>query len=350
MPALPPRLYLDHAATTPVLPEARVAMIEALARFANPSSPHAEGRAAKQALEAARERVKLALGWEGGVIFTSGASEATTLALGQVKLQVRARSAVEHDALRRAAADAMVIPVDDGGRADLSTLPERALVAIQSVNSETGVIQPLAETGEAIRARGGLWLADCSQSAAKLPLPEADFIIVSAHKLGGPPGVGALLVRDLATLVPTGGQEQGYRGGTENLPAILGFAAALESRGSRDHLPALRATLDDGIRAAGGIVIGAESVRLAEIGAYRLPGASASAQLIGLDMAGIAISAGSACSSGSLKPSPVLLAMGFDEGTAREVIRVSFAPETSDHDVARFLDAWTRIATRARAA
>ncbi len=211
------------------------------------------------------------------------------------------------------------------------------------------MIQPAA-LGERIHALGGLWLADCAQSAAKLPLPDADLIILSAHKLGGPPGIGALLIRDLAMLRPSGGQEQGYRGGTENLPAILGFAAALEARGSRDHLPGLRTMLDDGVRAGGGLVIAEHSPRLPEIGSYRLPGVPATAQLIELDLAGIAVSAGSACSSGSLKPSPVLMAMGWSEAEAREVIRVSLAPETKEADIARLLAAWARLAARRAAA
>jgi cysteine desulfurase len=346
---LQPRLYLDHAATTPVLPAARAAMAEAMERWANPSSPHAEGRAAKAAMEKARARIKAALGWDHHLIFTSGASEAAGLAFAQAKAERHFVAAVEHDAIHRAGRDAVTMPVGADGLIDPAIVPHGGLIAIQHVNSETGVIQPAA-LGEAIRAHGGLWLADCAQSAAKIPLPDADLIIVSAHKLGGPPGVGALLVRDLGLLAPTGGQEQGYRGGTENYPAILGFAAALEARGSRDHLAGLRAMLEDGVRANGGTVVAEASPRLPEIGSYRLPGVPAAAQLIELDLAGIAVSAGSACSSGSLKPSPVLMAMGWNETQAREVIRVSMAPETEEADVARFLTAWARLAARRAAA
>ena len=227
---------------------------------------------------------------------------------------------------------------------------EHALVAIQSVNSETGVIQPLDAVAAAIRAHGGLWLADAAQSAGKLPLPDADLIIVSAHKLGGPPGIGALLVKDLASIAPTGGQEKGYRGGTENLPAAIGFAAALDARGSREPLVHLRRQLDEGVRRAGGSIVAEQSARLPEIASYRLPGVPAAAQLIELDMAGISVSAGSACSSGTLKPSQVLTAMGWTEEEAREVIRVSIAPQTSLEEVERFLDAWTGLANRRRAA
>lgn len=347
---MPDRIYLDHAATTPVLTQARDAMAEAYARWANPSSPHAEGRAAKAALEDARSRIKAALGWNHELILTSGASEAAALALSRATIGTRALSAVEHDSIRRAAPDAAVIAVDAEGVADLNALPEGALVAIQSANSETGLIQPFEKVAGAIRARGGLWLADAAQTAAKLPLPDADLIIVSAHKLGGPPGIGALLVKDLSVLSPTGGQERGYRGGTENLPGTIGFAAALEARGSREHLPRLRQMLDEGVRAAGGQIVAEKGARLAEIASYRLPGTAAATQLIELDMAGIAVSAGSACSSGTLKPSAVLTAMGWPEEEAREVIRVSLAPQTTRAEVERFLDVWTQLAERRRAA
>jgi len=344
------RIYLDHAATTPMLPAAREAVAEGMAIWANPSSPHAEGRAARAALEAARERIKAALGWGHHLIFTSGASEAATLAMARARLPERAVAAVEHDSIRRAAPDAMILPVSSGGIVVTDAIPARAVVAVQSANSETGVIQPLDAVAEDVREKGGLLLADCAQSAAKLALPEADMIIVSAHKLGGPPGIGALLLRDLGLLDPGGGQEQGYRGGTENLPGALGFAAALEARSARDHLAALRDRLDAAVREAGGGVVADASPRLAEIASYHLPGVSAVAQLITLDAAGIAVSAGSACSSGSMKPSPVLAAMGWAEREAGEVIRVSFAPDTTEGDVDAFLTAWRGLAQRRRAA
>ena len=347
---MPDRVYLDHAATTPMLPQARAAMAAAFDRWANPSSPHAEGRAARAALEDARTRIKTALGWDHELIFASGASEAAALALARATLPHRAVSAVEHDCLHRARADAEIIAVDANGAANLDAIPEQALVAIQTVNSETGVIQPVEATAAAIRERGGLWLADAAQSAGKLPLPDADMIIVSAHKLGGPPGIGALLIRDLSALAPTGGQEKGYRGGTENLPAAIGFATALEARGSRAHLPVLRQLLDETICAAGGEIVAEQSPRLPEIASYRLPGVAAAAQLIELDLGGVAVSAGSACSSGTLKPSRVLEAMGWPETAAREVIRVSLAPQTTQAEIELFLQLWTTLAGRRRAA
>jgi cysteine desulfurase len=219
------------------------------------------------------------------------------------------------------------------------------------VNNETGVIQPMAEIADIVRANGGILFADCSQSAGKLPLPDADVMCVSAHKLGGPPGMGALLVRNLGLLTPTGGQEQGYRRGTENLPAAIGFATALDAGFAWvEKAVRLREVLDAAITASGGIVVAEASSRLATIGSYRMPGVAASSQLINFDMAGIAVSAGSACSSGTLKTSHVLGAMGWDERSASEVVRVSFNADTSESDIARFLDVWRNIVIRAKAA
>jgi cysteine desulfurase len=325
-------IYLDHAATTPVLPEVREAIGEALARWANPSSQHAAGRAASAALEDARARVAAALGWAGEVIFTGGATEALAIGWGRAKAARKFAGAVEHPAVLRHAGEAL-IAVDAAGRVDLALLPEADLMAVQQVNNETGVIQPLAELAAHQHARGGLLLADCAQGAGKLPLPEADLIAIAGHKLGAPPGIGALLVRDLALLEPTGGQERGYRPGTENLPYIIGLATALEAdRSWLVGAAELRAYLEAELQALGGEVIAAEAPRVATIGAYRLPGVNASLALIRCDAGGIAISAGSACSSGSIKPSPVLMAMGMAEGAAREVFRVSIGRDTTrDH-------------------
>jgi cysteine desulfurase len=339
-----PRIYLDHAATTPLLPVVREAMADAMARWANPSSPHSEGRAARAALEDARARINAVLGWDGELILTSGASEAIALAL---RGQDAIASAVEHDAVL-AVAGKIRLPVDADGYVEVDAIQAAARYAVQSVNNETGVIQPLSKTAAAVGAVGGTLFADCSQSAGKLPLPDADLIAISAHKLGGPPGIGALLVRDLALLQPTGGQEKGYRRGTENLPAVVGFAAALEA-GFDWVVEAgqLRALLDAGVEAEGGEVVAKDSPRLATIASYRMPGVSASSQLIGFDLAGISVSAGSACSSGTLKASHVLGAMGWSDQAASEVVRVSFGPETSEADVDRFVDCWRTIQRRA---
>lgn len=336
-------LYLDHAATTPLLPEAREALLEGLAIWANPSSPHAAGRAARAKLEDARARIARALGWEGQVIFTSGASEALAIAMTRARLPVVAVSPVEHEAVLRHAGNVERLPVDACGRVDPQATARGGLVVVQQVNNETGIIQPLAEIVRSVRGAGGLLLADCAQGAGKIGLPDADLIAIAAHKFGGPVGVGALLVHDWAMLAPSGGQERGYRPGTENMPAALAMAAALEA-GSHwiEEAVRLRAILDAAVIAAGGEVIAADAARLACIGAYRLPGKSAAAQLIRLDSQGIAVSAGSACSSGSLKVSHVLSAMGLDATAAGEVIRVSIGRETTRQDVERFLPVWLR--------
>lgn len=351
------RIYLDHAATTPLRPVARTAMLEAYEAWANPSSPHAEGRAARAGLEAARVRIAEALGWRGAILFTSGASEGIATVMARAKVGRRIVSTVEHDAVRRHAGDAVELPVGADGRVTdvalalaIEQTGEAPLVAVQAVNSETGVIQPIEAIGGAVRAAGGLWLCDATQAIGKMDLPDADFIAFSAHKFGGPPGIGALLVSDLATLAPSGGQEQGYRGGTEDWPSVAGMAAALdEGPGWIDRIADLRGHLDTMIEEAGGEVIARDSPRLATIASYRMPGMAAAAQLIRFDSAGFAVSAGSACSSGSLKPSHVLAAMGLDGQTAGEVIRVSFGRTTRREDVWRFVDQWRLIAADARA-
>lgn len=341
MPETP--LYLDHAATTPLLPAAREAMLEGFAIWANPSSPHAPGRKARAALEEARARIGAALGWKGEVVFTSGASEALSLAILRCVQPLAAVSAVEHEAVLRHSGKAARLPVNVQGLVDPASCALSGLVAVQQVNNETGVIQPVAAIAEAVRAAGGVLLVDAAQASGKPDTPGADLIALSAHKFGGPIGVGALLVRDWALLRPSGGQERGYRGGTENLPGVLAMAAALEA--GRDWLnqaAQLRARLEQGIVSAGGEVVAAAAPRLPTIGAYRMPGKSANAQLIRFDGQGIAVSAGSACSSGSLRTSHVLEAMGV-EG-ASEVIRVSIGRETTEAQIDRFVAAWRAVA------
>lgn len=346
------RVYLDHAATSPLRPEAKAALEEGFALWANPSSPHAEGRRARAAFEDARARVKAALGWEGEVIFTSGASEALAIALQRAKVDRRIVSAVEHDAVFRAAPDATVIPVR-AASLDPVALDEalatcgKALVALQSVNSETGtVLIPHEGTPvlAQVRAAGGWLLADCSQSAGRVPLPDADMVVVSGHKLGAPIGVGALLVRDYAMLEPTGGHERGYRAGTENLPAVLGLAAALEAGGLESWATTYpdRYDLRDMLNHSGKVVkLGPQC---SHVLAVTHPTMSAQAQLIRLDAAGFAVSAGSACSSGSLKPSRVLKAFGFGDEVAQRTIRVSIGWNTTPADLAAFASAWGQLA------
>jgi cysteine desulfurase len=351
------RLYLDHAATTPVRPEARAAMSQALEHWANPSSPHADGRAVRAMLEDARKTIAEALGWRHDVIFTSGASEAVEMAAGRARVPGRAHGATEHPIVPHAMGpSSAVIAVLADGLIDEEALDRvlasgPALIAIQQVNNETGVIQPLDRIAEKVRDAGSLLLSDCAQSAGKLPLPDADFIAACAHKLGGPPGIGVLLVKDLGTLDAVGGQEKGYRRGTEDVPAARGFAAALAARPyDMQNLARLRKKLEDGVKGAGGVVIAEGTPRISTIGAVAMPGASNAALLVQFDLAGIAVSAGSACSSGKMKASEVLAAMNVPEDVAGGVLRISFGPETSERDVDRFLGEWRRIAERARAA
>ncbi|MBW4329512.1 cysteine desulfurase [Stakelama sp. CBK3Z-3] len=354
------RIYLDHAATTPMRPQAIAAMEDAMRGFANPSSPHAEGRAARAALEDARLRIKAALGWDGELIFTSGASEAIAIALRRGKGGDRLVGAIEHDSVLRMAGDARRIPVLPGGQIDrellcaLLTRSDAPLVAVQHVNSELGAIQPVADIAADVRTKGGLLFSDCSQSAGKHALPDADMIALSAHKFGGPPGIGALLVREFSVLEASGGQEFGYRGGTENLPGALGMAAALEARevdedGTATWLSALRPALLDlqmKLADAGGVQIAPGGSRA--ICNWAMPGVKSATQLIRFDITGIAVSAGSACSSGTLKSSHVLRAIRTPGDLADCAIRVSVGWNTTPEHIAAFAEAWTRIAQDAR--
>ena len=337
-------IYFDHAATTPLLPAARDAMLDGFKIWANPSSPHQAGRKARAALEDARARFKAALDWDGEVIFTSGASEALSLAVSRCVQPLAGVSAVEHEAVHRLADGAARIGVGALGVVDPADCALAGLVAVQQVNNEIGVVQPLADVAEAVHGAGGLLLADCAQGAGKLALPlGADLIALTAHKFGGPVGVGALLVRDWSMLRPSGGQESGYRGGTENLPGILAMVAALEAGAAWvAHATTLRDLLDRAIVAAGGESLCQASVRVPTIAAYRMPGRSANAQLIRLDAMGFAVSAGSACSSGSLRVSHVLEAISYPH--ADEVIRVSLGRDSTRAEVEALIAAWHALA------
>ena len=348
------RIYLDHASTTPVIPAAREAFALGLDEWANPNSPHAEGRRSRSLLEKARETIREALGWRHDVIFTSGASESVELAARCAVPSGRAHGATEHAMVGYAmGAGSTVLPVDSNGLIDERSLDEvlargPALVAIQHVNNETGVIQPLERLAPRIREAGSLLLSDCAQGASKLALPDADFIAICAHKLGGPPGVGALMVRDIATLRACGGgQEKGYRRGTQDVPGAMAFAAALEARPyDMDRLTSLRKQLEAGVKASGGVVIAEDAPRVPTIGAIALPGGSSASLLVQMDLAGIAVSAGSACSSGKAKASHVLLAMGVPDEIAGGFLRTSFGPETGEADVDAFVAEFSRIAER----
>ena len=352
-------------------------MEEGFRIWANPSSPHAEGRKAREALEDARDRIKRSLGWDGELIFTSGASEALWIALnqakvGQERLTRRIVSAVEHDAVFRAAPDAEVLRIGEMAEVDRQHLADvlakggQPIVAIQDVNSETGVRQPVQELFEQVTEAGGLLISDCSQSAGKFWLPKPDMLVVSAHKLGGPIGIGALLVRDFGMLEPIGGHERGYRQGTENLPAALGFARALEVRNIANQ------TVGEGMAttavkgqadwvATAGLAFVDIEYEINRVGgefqphgshgftqdysilAISHPTMSAQAQLIRLDAMGFAVSAGSACSSGTLKKSRVLDAFGVSDDAASRTIRLSMGWSTKPEELDQFAQAWSSL-------
>lgn len=333
------RTYLDHNATTPLRLEARQAMLRAMDSVGNPSSAHAEGRAAKSLLETARAQVAAALGAEGAdVIFTSGATEAAALALAGRGLH---GAMVEHEAV--AAWVDCDLAVDGQGRV---TVTDPGQSTLQLANSETGVIQTLPE---------GLAVSDMTQAFGKLPLAfnwsGCTMALVSAHKLGGPKGIGALVVKrgtDLAAQLRGGGQEQGRRAGTENIIGIAGFGAAAEAA-ARDlaagvwgRVAELRNILEKTIEAeaAGTIFIGRGAERLPNTSCFATPGWKNETQVMQMDLAGFAISAGSACSSGKLRASPVLRAMGYGEDVASGAIRVSLSPLTTTDEVMRFAETW----------
>ena len=345
------RIYLDYAATTPLLDAAQQACLKGFTHWANPSSPHADGRAAQLMLENARKRFKAALDWDGEVIFTGGASEALAIALHHSKPTSHMVSPLEHDVVLRLSEGAAPVAVDLNGLVVpmklnhvLKGTDGPVLVAVQSVNNETGVMQDIDGLSKIVRAHGGVLLADCSQSAGKVPLPDADMIVIAAHKFGGPPGVGALLIKDLTLLNARGGQEQGYRAGTQNLPYIMAMVSALEAPSNwAGRATELRTHLDNAIKVEGGAIVAENAPRIATIASYQMPGVAASTQMIKFDMAGFSVSAGSACSSGTLKPSHVLEAMGIDEQTAREVIRVSIGRDTTRSEIYAFMEQWKAI-------
>ena len=333
------RAYLDHNATTPLRAEAREAMLRAMDLVGNPSSVHAEGRAAKSLIEAARAQVAAALGAEGAdVIFTSGATEAAALALAGRALH---GAEVEHEAV--AAWVGTDLAVDRAGRV---SVPDPGQATLQLANSETGVVQTLPE---------GLAVSDMTQAFGKLPLAfnwtGCTMALVSAHKLGGPKGIGALVIRrgtDLAAQLRGGGQEQGRRAGTENIIGIAGFGAAAEAA-ARDlaagvwgRVAELRNILENAIEAGAPDTIfpGREGERLPNTSCFATPGWKGETQVMQMDLAGFAISAGSACSSGKVRASRVLRAMGYDDDVAGGAIRVSLGPQTTEDEVRRFAEAW----------
>ena len=356
-------VYLDHNATTPMRPKAIEAMVEVMRVVGNASSVHGFGRTARGHVDRARQQVAALVGGKAAnVVFTSGGTEANNLALrgcGRARVLV---SAIEHDSVLTPIEQAERIPAHASGVVDLEALErvlvasaEPALVAVMLANNETGVIQPVAEVVRRAHKYGALVACDAVQAAGKIAVDMAalgvDYLSLSAHKLGGPQGVGALVLRDGAPLVAVqtgGGQERGRRGGTENVAGIVGFGAAAEIAQSELGTFARLATLRDRVQAAltGGRMLGADAPRLPNTLNVAMPGVPAQTQIMALDLAGIAISAGSACSSGKVAFSPVLHAMGVDEKDAGSALRISFGWNSTEDDAARMIAAWTDVYRR----
>ena len=374
------RVYLDWNATTPLRREAREAMAAAWDLGGNPSSVHAEGRRARGLVEEARAAIAAAIGGEArNVIFTSGGTEANALALtpgvlnrsGQA-LERLVISAVEHASVLAGGQFApdriAVLPVHRSGLVDLDALGmiladgPPALVSVMLANNETGAIQPIAGVADLVHAAGGLLHVDAVQAFGKIDFVinelNADLVSVSAHKIGGPPGIGALIVApDLAAppaLIRGGGQERGHRAGTENVSAIAGFGAAVKAAmASRDtdmaRVETLRNRLERGLRQTQGsgqdsVIFAEDAPRLPNTTLFGVPGLKAETAIIGFDLEGIAVSSGSACSSGKVQPSHVLEAMGYGPGLAKSAIRFSLGWETTEADIDRALKAWRKLA------
>jgi cysteine desulfurase len=375
------RVYLDWNATAPLRPQAKAAMAAAMDLVGNPSSVHAEGRAVRRLVEAAREQVAGAVRADPGqVVFTSSGSEANALALGRnLELQgsgicdAAIVSSLEHVSVRAggdfgAAVDQFIANRDgvvsltdlrgrlDRARADGSRVP---LVALMAANNETGVMQPVREAADIVHAAGGLLHVDAVQALGKMPLDigmlGADLMALSAHKVGGPMGVGALVLASdrLHFRGPSrfgGGQERNRRGGTENVVGIVGFGAAVVEavRGSDEEglrLADLRLRLEQGLREVRSetIVFGEHAERVPNTLQFAVPGLKAHTVLIALDLEGVAVSVGSACSSGTVKFSEVIKAMGYDRPTAESAIRLSLGWTSTERDVDRFLQALRKL-------
>ncbi|PSJ64005.1 cysteine desulfurase family protein [Pseudaminobacter soli (ex Li et al. 2025)] len=375
------RAYLDYNASAPLLPSVREAMLAALDSSANASSVHSEGRAARRIIEAARRDVAALVGGKAEhVVFTSGATEAATtlltpdwqmgrspLRMGKVYV-----SAADHPCVlnggRFGAENTVRIGVDADGIVDLDALAaalaahDKAeglpLVAIHAANNETGVIQPLEEIGRIVKAAGGVFVADAVQAAGRIPLDVSagyvDYLILSSHKIGGPQGAGAFVAcSDLMMpkpLIVGGGQEKGFRAGTENLPAIAGFgAAARQALAALPHMDEVRALRDE-IEASilslapDAEIFGRRVERLANTIFFAIPGIKSETAQIGFDLASVALSAGSACSSGKVGPSHVLKAMGHDRPEG--ALRVSIGPATTRAEIAQFTAALSGLLAR----
>jgi cysteine desulfurase len=370
------RSYLDHNATAPLRPEVREAVIDALTLNGNPSSVHAEGRAARAAIEQARAKVaKLVGASPANVIFTSGGTEANALALAAQSGEAWHcyLSAIEHPSVlsggRFYRETTTIIPVTPDGVADLDVLRKklekhkpggwRPFVSLMTANNETGAIQPVAEAAPIVHHAGGLLHSDAVQAAGRIPLDMtvlgADMVTLSAHKIGGPKGVGALVLAEGANVEPLikgGGQEGRRRAGTENVAGIVGFGVAAElalgGLARMDEIAALRDVLEAGVRAhrPDAVVLSAGVPRLPNTSCIAVPGVKAETLVIGLDLAGIAVSAGSACSSGKVEASHVLAAMGASPEFAHGAVRVSLGFGSENTDIQRYLSAFGELVKR----
>jgi len=368
------RVYLDWNATTPLRAEARDAMLAAFDVSGNPSSVHAEGRKARRLVEDARDAIAHGLGTvPRRVVFTSGGTEANVLALrpglrapaGPVsRLLV---SAVEHASVLAGGqfprADVATVPVSSAGVVDLERLAATlaggppALVSVMAANNETGALQPVSQVAELVHNAGGLLHVDAIQAFGKIPFDPnevgADLVTISAHKIGGPKGVGALLlgagVEDLVPLLRGGGHERGRRAGTENVIGIVGFGAATSAAlagAAADHarMTGLRDRLEAGLRQTPGLeVFSSDAPRLPNTTLFTAPGLKAETAVIGFDLEGIAVSSGSACSSGKVQPSHVLEAMGVGSAAAQGGVRLSLGWSSGETDVDRCLQAWRKL-------
>jgi cysteine desulfurase len=365
-----PAAYLDWNATAPLRPAAAAAVAETLTRYGNPSSVHRFGREARRAVEVARAQVAALVGaLPAAVVFTSGGTEANRLALRGLAGRRVLVSAIEHDSVRQAVAAATVVPATPEGVVDLEALDRLlaadsrpALVSLMFANNETGVLQPVAEAARLAHARGALLHCDAVQAAGKVPFEGRalgiDLLTLSAHKLGGLPGVGALVAAQdlvLAPLQTGGGQERGRRAGTENVPGIVGFGAACAAAAAEfDAYAALANLRDSAERRLTAIspearVYGAGAARLPNTLCLSMPGVPAATQVMALDLAGVMVSAGSACSSGKVRRSHVLDAMGVPAAEAETAIRISLGWSTSPGDIDQLVTAWGALYARTRA-
>lgn len=359
------RTYLDHNATALLVPQAREAMLAVLDLPGNASSVHAEGRRVRAIIDAARDSVaKLVNAKPSEVVFTSGATEANVWALSG-RDDVAAVCGIEHDSvltpLRASGRPLIDVPAGREGRARLEGFSQAARtgqIILQWANNETGVVQPVGEAARFANENGWAFHVDAAQAAGRVKVDfqslGATTMSLSAHKLGGPKGAGALIIRDGANLKPLiagGGQERRRRGGTENIAGIAGFGAAAKVAAERlsawSGIEALRNDLEREVvrRTPAAMIVGVGSDRLPNTSCIALPGYAAETLVIKFDLAGIAISAGSACSSGKVGASHVLLAMGLSPDLARSAIRISLGLETTRDDISRFLEVWSAITT-----